>query len=212
MGTLNMLRRAALDTRFVVRRRVLGLEPPGDAPWMDDDGTARFNTELKRASRYLEYGSGGTTVMADRIGIPTRSVESDPVYARAVKSRLQNENVRQIVVDFGMTRSQGYPLRPSPAKGRAYASAPFARHEPFPDLVLVDGRYRAACALECALRAFERDAKATMLLDDFVGRSEYGVVAEQLGAPEIAGRLAVFTIGECSIDESALIEAYAVPR
>ena len=44
---------------------------------------------------------------------------------------------------------------PAKAKGTRYINAPFnAIATEFPDLIFVDGRYRVACALESANRAF----------------------------------------------------------
>ena len=198
--------------KFLYVQRIKGFDPPSDVPWMDACGTARFLEELKRATLYLEYGSGGTTVIADRLGIPTLSVESDPFYARAVKSRLSKDGcITQIVVNVGMTSRWGTPIINSPAKAHSYVQAPYAGPE-FPDFILVDGRYRSACALAAGRRAFELQRRATLMVDDYVDRAYNHKIEPHLGKPEIVGRSAIFIIGSKEISESSVMDCYAETR
>lgn len=196
--------------KFLYVQRVKGFDPPGDEPWMDPEGAARFEAEIARASRYLEFGSGGTTVVADRLGVPTVSVETDRFYARAVAGKLRSGAVRQLAVPMGLTGEWGYPVFESRRKARRYVTAPFG-DEPFPDFILVDGRYRVACALESARRAKARGARATLMIDDYAWRSSYHCVEDHLGTPEIAGRTALFTIGSQSVPEEAVDAALTDP-
>lgn len=191
--------------KFFYVQRVTGFDPPDDEPYMDPEGSERFKQELAKATRYLEFGSGGTTILADRAGIPTISVESDRFYARAVASRLSGDNVRQVVVDLGVTGPWGAPLYNNPDKGWRYTTAPFwgqTCHSP--DFILVDGRYRVACALTAAMLAHERNAPATLMFDDYAPRPWYHVVEKWLGKPEMAGRTAVFQIGSQAVEEPAV--------
>lgn len=181
--------------KFLYVQRVKGFDPPGDEPFMDPEGIARFKAELAKASRYVEFGSGGTTVLADKSGIPSISVESDRFYARAVASRLNGAVVRQIVVDLGLTSEWGAPLLNTPAKGRRYVTAPFGSTELFPDFILVDGRYRVACALESARRAYKAGKSAVLMFDDYTLRPHYHSVETTLGKPKTYGRTAIFKIG-----------------
>ena len=57
-----------------------------------------------------------------------------------------------------------------------------------PDLVLIDGRFRVACAL---YTWFAVDGAAIVLFDDFFDRPFYHVVLEYYNVLEKAGRLAV---------------------
>ena len=188
---------------FLYQQRIKGFDPPGDEPFMDPEGSERFKQELAKANNYVEFGSGGTTVQADRFRVPTLSVESDRFYARAVASRLQSQCVEQIVVDLGFTGEWGAPLISNRNKGRRYVSAPF-RGGSFPDLILVDGRYRAACALESARRAHQAGATANLLFDDYGTRPHYRVVERVLGRPEMAGRVAVFNVGKRPVSQEAV--------
>lgn len=183
--------------RFLYHQRIKGFDPPGDEPWMDPEGAERFKQELSRCKQYVEFGSGGTTVLADHLGVPSVSVESDRFYARAVASRLSSGSVRQVVVDLGFTGQWGAPLFNTPAKGQRYVSAPWGGK--FPDLILVDGRYRIACSLESARRAFDAQREAVLLFDDYGTRPHYHLVESFLSRPEMAGRVAVFLIGNVPV-------------
>jgi hypothetical protein len=197
-----MLRTIARLPAFLYAQRVKGFDPPTDEPFMDPEGVERFKYELSHSSRYVEFGSGGTTVLADRKGVPTISVESDRFYARAVATRLSSGCVKQIVVDIGFTGEWGTPICSTPEKGRKYATAPFGGE--FPDLILVDGRYRVACALESARRAYQAGAKAILIFDDYAARPHYHRVEQSLGSPEMAGRTAIFAIGSSSVCEETV--------
>src|SRR3990170_1247881 len=152
--------------RFLYTRKVHGLPPPGDMPLFDAEGIELFGTELAKATSYLEFGSGGSTVLVDRAGIPAVSVESDAIYAEAVRSRLTGGRVKILSPDIGLTGEWGTPLFRNHAKWRRYIEAPFPI-EPFPDFILIDGRFRVACALAAAKWAHEAGALATLMFDDY---------------------------------------------
>jgi len=190
--------------KFLHLQRVKGFAPPGDEPFMDQAGIARFKQEVARARAYVEFGSGGSTVYVDRAGIPAISVENDPYYARAVAARLNGGRVTQRVVRMGITQAWGVPLFPKAKWARAYVSAPWDL-VPFPDLVLVDGRYRVACALEAARRARDAGVAATLMFDDYAARPHYHAVERHLGQPELPGRAAMFRIGEAEVTEADVL-------
>lgn len=187
---------------FFYAQRVKGFDPPGDEPLMDPAGAERFKQELSKATGYVEYGSGGTTVLADRAGIPAVSVESDPFYARAVASRLTG-SVKQVVVDLGVTGPWGSPLRSTADKARRYIEAPYNRGF-FPDLILVDGRYRAACALNAANNAAGRSHDVTLMFDDYVNRPWYHFIEEHMDPPEFVGRAAIFKLSRRWVEQDVV--------
>ncbi|MBK6414316.1 hypothetical protein [Sphingopyxis sp.] len=180
--------------RFLYVQRVSGFDPPGDEPFMPLQEVERFKAEIGRANFYVEFGSGGSTVYASAKGIRGVSVESDRYFARSVATKLAGTSIDQVVVDMGLVGKWGKPLFPSKAKAKRYISAPW-REGPFPDFILVDGRYRIACALETARRAEEAGAIGTLMVDDYGHRPHYLPIAEILGTPEMVGRGAIFRIG-----------------
>jgi hypothetical protein len=190
--------------KFLYVQRVRGFAPPG-APYFDELSTERFEQRLASARSYLEFGSGGSTVLADKHGIPAVSVESDRYYAAVVHSLLSPQTkVTLLNVAIGITRQWGHPIFRSPTKARLarwrkYSSAPFstiAAAEVFPDFVLVDGRFRRACVLETTREALLAGVSVTIMFDDYylADRGHYHSVESWLGRPERVGRAAFFEV------------------
>jgi hypothetical protein len=182
--------------RFLYVQRIKGFEPP-ERPLLDDDCARWLAQRLKSTRLYLEFGSGGSTVLANSLGIYSISVESDRFYAAAVRRALPApEKATIITPDMGLTGPWGMPLLGKGRKGMRYVGAPFGElGNNFPDLIFVDGRYRVACVLESARRAFEAKTTATALVDDYTGRPEYHVLEKHFGKPRFIGRAACFVIG-----------------
>lgn len=85
------------------------------------------------------------------------------------------------------------------ARWRRYSTKPFIVLEQmgwFPDFVLIDGRFRCACALQMAIEVVARQRRATVLFDDYFkpGRERYRAVEQWLGKPERIGRAAFFNM------------------
>ncbi|QNN67126.1 hypothetical protein H9L13_10915 [Sphingomonas lutea] len=181
--------------RFLYVQRVRGFDPPTD-PHFDEDTQQFFKEALAKASLYLEYGSGGSTILADRLGVRTISVEGDRFYAKAVRSALRlNSSVRIIAPHMGITGEWSMPLFRAAQKGRRYVEAPFScLNSACADLVLVDGRYRIACTLAAAKKASETGTVATIIVDDYRDRPQYSVLEKYLGVPKCVGRSAVFRV------------------
>jgi hypothetical protein len=189
---------------FQLYKLTTGFETPVE-PMLEDQAVLRLKRELSRSRFYVEFGSGGSTIMADELRVNTLSVEPDPFYAKAVRGGLKNGTVKIITPQIGPTGMWGYPIIKRPeflaqALWRRYVMTPFS--EPaFPDLVLVDGRFRVACAQATALEAKRRGAKATLLIDDYAGRPRYHSIEQFLGKPEMVGRLALFQVGNQTVPE-----------
>lgn len=193
--------------RFLHLQRVRGFDPP-TSPHMDDEAAAWLEQQLRKTRLYLEYGSGGSTVLASKLAVPTISIESDRFYAAAVRSVLPApDQVRLLVPKMGLTGEWGLPVFFRGRKGRRYVMAPFDLLDGrFPDLVFIDGRYRVAAALESARRAAQAGSSARLMLDDYAERPNYHVLEQYLGVPERIGRAALFTIGRRQIAEEIVEE------
>lgn len=180
-----------------------GIEIP-DQPAFDPEFEDLFREKIQQAKYYLEFGSGASTVLAAQAGVEAICVESDRKYADAVLKKVGSEApVTIIYSDIGLTEEWGYPVftRPSNAKHdrwRNYTEKAFSqisRSGKFPDMILVDGRFRVACALASAFHAKKAEANAALYIDDYVGREHYKQVEDFLGTPLIVGRTACFSIG-----------------
>ncbi len=197
------LRRGRDLARFFYHQRVLGFDVP-NVPHFDPVSTEPFLRLLTASKFYLEFGSGGSTVAAANQKIQTVTVESDRYFAKAVKRKIgETQYNTMLVIDTGITAEWSYPLFTRRTTNRvrrwaSYINTPLELigHSPgrFPDLVLIDGRFRKACALACAARAIDLGAATTICFDDYADRDWYHDVESYLGIPEMIGRMAVFQV------------------
>lgn len=152
----------------------------------------------KAATVILEYGSGGSTVLAANLpGKLVISVESDRDWAISLERQFNAVSLPSPAIvwhaDIGPTGEWGRPVSEDAwQKFHRYPTSvwvqPFFRH---PDLILIDGRFRPACFVTACLRI---SRPVTVLFDDYTERPVYHVV-EKLAKPlRIIGRMAEFRI------------------
>ncbi|MFN3578584.1 MAG: hypothetical protein ACK4TJ_16605, partial [Tabrizicola sp.] len=121
------------------------------------DAEARFLARAYAgAGTILEYGSGGSTVLAAELGARVFAVESDRDWAVRLASHVAGVSDRVQVhwADIGPTGAWGVPLKPREHhKFHRYALSVWDRPDFVqPDLVLIDGRFRCACLVAVMLR------------------------------------------------------------
>ena len=201
-STLGHLRRTA-KFLFVQRARRFSLPTQ---PGLDEATLDRLKAELATANLYMEFGGGGTTLLAAEMAVATITVESDRFFAEKLKSALGDTSVRVLIPNIGLTERWGRPLFKKPTaarlkRWRRYVDAPFVNLRGFPDLILVDGRFRVACTLEAARQAYLRGRVATLILDDYEQRPRYWMLEQWLGKPARIGRSAVFQVGTKPVPE-----------
>lgn len=148
-----------------------------------------------QASVILEYGSGGSTVLAAELGKSVISVESDRAWADRLDAHLasMSSSARVHHVDIGPTEKWGMPARPR-FHGRFHLYPLSVWDLPElgdPDLVLIDGRFRAACFASIILRT---QRPTTVLFDDYVDRPYYHGVEKLSKLEATVGRMARFTV------------------
>ena len=141
-----------------------------------------FYRYLDTATNYFEFGSGGSTAQAAlRPNIQQIwSVESDPLWIQNVQKSLSQEANQKVAwhfVDLHTTHSWGGPGSSSTLAQRASYSQQICL-TPSPgtiDLLLIDGRFRVACAL----KAFSVISDTCVVLfDDFLNRPQYHIVLQ----------------------------------
>lgn len=157
----------------------------------------------------LEYGSGGSTVLAaEMAGKRVFSVESDPDWLAMMQGYfVQNPPAAKLTLqlgDIGPTKSWGFP------KGeqdfRKWPEYPLAVWDlpefEAPDVVLIDGRFRAACFLAVLFRI----KKPTLVLwDDYTERREYHAIEELVKPSEIVGHMALFELLPMAVPPERLL-------
>ena len=149
-------------------------------PWLPYAAARMIAAHVDRSSVVWEYGSGGSTLwLAARVGALT-SVEHDPAWHARVRDELRGAsltNCRLLLVEPAGEEPRFAPyvetIRSQPAGGL--------------DLVLVDGRSRAACMVEAASRVRPggllvlddserpRYRAGTSALDDWPRRDVWGL-------------------------------------
>lgn len=181
-----------------------------EKPHMEGEALDFLDRAMREASCYLEYGVGGSTRWAlEREVRQIICVESDPKFSRAVTEALRTEypktDLEMFDVDIGTTSHWGVPVDKSRAENWPQYSVGVWDHifenGYRPDLILIDGRFRAACFLASIMCA---DPGTTILFDDYFDRERhYGLVTQFLEIEKKVGRMAVF---KCkSVDMSPLM-------
>ena len=132
------------------------------------------------------------------------SVDSDPRFLALVQKQIDalapatRPQHRLIHANIGLTQEWGRPIfrRPEPRRlrrWRTYVEAPWAALRELhatPDTVLVDGRFRVACALE-TVRNLGADSPCRILFDDYQ-RDFYHPIEAFAELVEMQGRMGVF--------------------
>jgi protein O-GlcNAc transferase len=154
----------------------------------------------------LEYGSGGSTVLASEMpGKIIVTVESDPDWALMIKQYIDHNNTTRSIpkilhADIGKTGMWGYPTdRKQWKKYKNYSLKPWVGKDTFdPDLILIDGRFRAACFLASAI-SIQKDT--IILFDDYANRCDRfhkytSIVSEPI---RMVDRMAIFYVKKQSL-------------
>jgi hypothetical protein len=186
--------------KIVLAKRVRHVDVPSQ-PDFDEPATTYFLAQLEQARNYLEYGSGGATILANRFVNTLVSVDCDGHRISDVRRRLAEEGrralTRLIHVNIGLTMERGMPVFTKPTRRRVrrwedYAIAPWRYFRSIaqqPDLILVDGRFRVACVLE-SLLSLSPLSNAQILVDDYADRPHYQLI-ERFADFDMVGRMAV---------------------
>ncbi len=197
------VKRGLLAGKFTATKYLFGYRVPA-TPHFDEPGLILFRDILSRTTRYLEYGMGASTVMAWQTADVVVAVESDARMLAAVRSTLASSRrnprlSRFIHADIGFTKEWGKPVFTRPTRRRLarwehYAMAPWAflkQHAIVPDTILIDGRFRVACALASLLN-LEQGSPCLLLVDDYGDRPHYRVLENFADRVGTQGCMALF--------------------
>eukprot|EP00929_Paragymnodinium_shiwhaense_P036567 TRINITY_DN19576_c0_g1_i2.p1 TRINITY_DN19576_c0_g1~~TRINITY_DN19576_c0_g1_i2.p1 ORF type:complete len:277 (-),score=37.56 TRINITY_DN19576_c0_g1_i2:294-1124(-) len=186
-------------------------------PFMRDAERAKLLEVLRKATNYLEFGSGGSTVAA--VAVPSikriHSVESAGDWINLLKKRSDVSTAiasgRLNIVDAGTGGGGlGYPTKERKFWPRYSGEAALEGEadDTFFDTVLVDGRFRVACLLRALQRVKVADVKrVTIMLHDY-DRRDYHVVERFANVTERVDRLALFR-KRSDIDDASLSKTIA---
>lgn len=139
---------------------------------MTPDEIDMLSSLMKQSRTYLEYGAGGSTQLAVATEELQKivSVESDKSWHNhllsneEVKNAIQSGRLNLKLINIGETGESG---RPEGIERKEfwpmYSSFPFFEENTAYDMVLIDGRFRYACAYMCMLNC----PKARILIHDY---------------------------------------------
>lgn len=173
------------------------------------DEAAVLRHHYTQAGVILEYGSGGSTVMAAELpGKQVFSVESDAKWLAGMQAYfVANPPQSQVHLHHGKvgrTKGWGFPqdqtqFRKWPEYPVSVWDLPAFLH---PDIVLIDGRFRAACFLTTLFRITR---PVTVLWDDYIDRPTYHEVEDLVKPVETIGRMARFDLSPMPIPPDRLL-------
>ena len=178
---------------------------------MSPGETTLFQRYLLKAKRYLEYGMGESTrLAATRADLRTASVESSPGFiSRGLLSHtsviraLSKGRLVVHLINIGETKEWGYPVDESRREyWPQYCESPWVGSPKY-DLILVDGRFRVACALQALLNK----ATCPVIIHDFWNRPHYHGVLDFYDVTERVETTAVLRAKE-SVDLNAVRTRY----
>jgi len=170
-------------------------------PSLEQSGLDALKQAFSQSKVYLEYGCGGSTLLAANTNrLTVVSIDSDQKWIDRVQAHMPSDarNPRKaeiLIAPIGHVEAWGRPTdRSKISSWNAYSSLPWfycSDNSLIPDLILIDGRFRVACFCASFLSAREG---ATILFDDFFGRPHYNIVKSLVEPIRMHGRMAEFTV------------------
>lgn len=165
------------------------------------DNVASYVNEIyKKADTILEYGSGGSTILAAEFSDKKIiSVENDLAWAKNMKKYIDTKNLASkpfiYSVDVGETGKWAKPK--NSLRWEEFHKYPLSVWEEVffenPDVILIDGRFRVACFVTAYLKVVK---PTIVLFDDYVGRDYYHIVERLVKPTEFIGRMARFDLSK----------------
>lgn len=139
---------------------------------MTSEEQAVLEAALKASSFFLEFGCGGSTQFARSVSKGRIvSIETDEGWVQKVRELVPLREEDAILhANIGPVKSYGHPkdlLQQAHLFSTYWNVFQLLNHTP--DLILVDGRFRVATCLRCAVRY----PTARILFHDFTIRPEY---------------------------------------
>lgn len=165
---------------------------------------------FEAAEVILEYGIGGSTVMAAEMpGKTITSIETDKKWVDKLQGWFDQNPCQStpdiIWANIGETKEWGRPADDAQLAKYPRYSLDIWQLSDFihPDVAFIDGRFRAACVLAIA---FNCKCTTRVFVDDYKARGNYHVIEKYVGAPRLIGRMAEFEINPTPIPAMQLLE------
>jgi len=145
-----------------------------------------FLHELRKSKIYLEYGTGASTILANKEKKEYFAIEGDRNFYKFMKKKIKNHSIR--LKSLGIVKNFCIPIKSKfnydyrklsideRYRIKNYCNGileEFEKKKIIPDLILVDGRYRKLTGLY--LYNFFKNKKNNfkIIFDDYLGRDYY---------------------------------------
>jgi hypothetical protein len=177
---------------------------------MSAEEAALFLSFVKNSRHYVEFGTGGSTVLASKhVKNSILSVDSSRQWLDQVRDACVARQTKPELsfVDIGPTGDWGVPIDPS-TKSRwpDYHSAIWEMpRSATADLYLVDGRFRVACFAQIVLHC---RPNAIIGIHDFSSRPNYHCVREIAQEIATAGDMSFFLPLPKKDDAEAILRSF----
>lgn len=150
---------------------------------------------LESAENYLEFGCGGSTVLAcQTVRKTVTSVDSSRVWVKQIGASCRRFPIRPRLfhIDIGPVKDWGRPADESRRSDwpKYHSEIWWNVDAMMIDFCLVDGRFRVACFLQALLR-LRPDAR--IAIHDFRNRPQYHAVLDHAEEIASAETLSIFT-------------------
>lgn len=150
-----------------------------DKPYMHErerEGWAHIAAASNGGGAHLDWGTGASSRFACSVYARVNAIDSVPAWCDTVKKSLgQGQRtcgaINMHCIDVGRTAQWGYPIEnvTSPLYFHKYLNAVDSFPERYYDTILVDGRFRVACAIR-AISKLRRDS--ILLIHDYSKKRE----------------------------------------
>ena len=167
-----------------------------------------FKNEIKKSKFYLEFGSGRTTLFAQKIKKKFISIEGDKIFFNIMKKKINNPSLRYY--NIGLTYQYSIPYFYSQKLVLNYSKSIFEelqRKKIVPDLILIDGRFRVLVALQAHIFMSKIKKIIRIIIDDYSQRYHYHILEKFFKIKVIGNFGVVYGLKNKSITKK-LIEKY----
>lgn len=184
-------------------------------PAMSPGEQTLFKKYLNNATNYFEFGMGGSTVWANTTPniVKITCVESSAEWLTRVVNHCKSNKITTHHIDYPVG-DLGHPLNELKKLDitekekdlwESYSKAINKTNELY-DLVLVDGRFRVACALSAYTNVHP---KGFLVVHDYANRAQYHVIEEFFSKVEEVDNLVVLQKKQNKEDSiAAMYERY----
>ncbi len=154
-----------------------------------------FKKLLRTSKFYLEYGAGSSTLLAKKLNKNFISIEADRSFFKCMRKL---KIIEVIYSNIGPTKYYSFPLIPTLflknqiKKYANHINTFYQKFGSFPDLILVDGRFRIFVTLTIINFFLKKNTNKnlTIIIDDYKFRKNYHIL-KKIVKVKLIGRLGI---------------------